>query len=148
MNFLFNCLRFRAPLLLAGCAVRAQPTSPRSPSDLGPVGNFSFTERSGKTITQADLLGKVWVASFVFTSCSSVCPQVSGSMSELNRELPDRPDLRLVTFTVDPDHDTPEKLRTYAESFGAGERLAFPHRLLRETLYLDPHRLSSRRGAE
>jgi protein SCO1 len=95
------------------------PSSPPIPDDFGPVGPFSLTERGGKTITQADLLGKVWVASFVFTRCTGPCPQVSGTMARLQSELGKEKDVRLVTFTVDPEHDNPKELTEYASHFQA-----------------------------
>jgi cytochrome oxidase Cu insertion factor (SCO1/SenC/PrrC family) len=91
-----------------------------------PLGDFSFTERSGRPVAKADLQGKVWVASFVFTCCTGQCPQVSGTMAQLHHELADEPEFRLVTFTVDPDRDTPAVLRDYAGRFGAdAERWLF-----------------------
>src|SRR5436305_12953744 len=102
-------------LTLAGCGPspgrHALPTGTGSPDLDFPVGSFSLTERSGKTVTDADLKGKVWVASFVFTRCTGPCPQVTATIARLQRELPDRPDLRLVTFTVDPGRDAPMDLR-------------------------------------
>jgi protein SCO1/2 len=94
--------------------------------DLGPVGEFTLTERDGTPVSRDDLKGKVWVASFVFTCCTTQCPQISGTMAELHRELAGEPDARLVTFTVDPERDTPEKLKQYAGTFGAeGKRWLF-----------------------
>lgn len=83
------------------------------------VGSFSLTERSGKTITEKDLNGKVWVASFVFIRCTQGCPQVTATMQKLQEEFKDKEDFRLVTFTVDPKHDDTEKLKKYAEHFDA-----------------------------
>lgn len=82
------------------------------------IEDFSLTERSGKTITKQDLLGKPWVACFVFTRCAGPCPRVSGQFYQLQKDLKDL-DFRLVTITVDPEHDTPEVLSQYAELMGA-----------------------------
>jgi protein SCO1 len=82
------------------------------------VADFSFTERSGKTVTKQDLLGKPWIAGFIFTRCAGPCPKVSGQMSLLQDALADE-DVRLVTITVDPDYDTPEVLTRYAKAYGA-----------------------------
>jgi cytochrome oxidase Cu insertion factor (SCO1/SenC/PrrC family) len=87
--------------------------------DFGQVANFTLTDRSGKAVRRADLDGKVWVAGFVFTSCGGPCPQVSATMARLQKELADQPDFRLVTFTVDPERDTPEVLTRYAEQYKA-----------------------------
>lgn len=82
---------------------------------------FRFTERSGKSVGNADLVGKVWVASFIFTRCSGPCPSVTGNVARLQDELKlaDTPDLRLVSFTFDPEQDTPDELKKYAERWRA-----------------------------
>jgi protein SCO1 len=90
--------------------------------DFGPVGDFRLTERSGRQVTQDDLLGKTWVASFVFTRCTGPCPQITGTVTRLQSELAKEKDVRFVTFTVDPEHDDPAELRRYAEHFGADAR--------------------------
>src|SRR5205823_3728016 len=83
--------------------------------------DFILTERGGQTVSKADLRGKVWVASFVFTRCTGPCPSVTGTVAKLQADLDlaDRPDLRLVTFSVDPDRDTPDALKKYASHFHA-----------------------------
>jgi len=107
--------------IAAGCGPRAASSSrPSGTPDLDfPVGSFSLTERSGKTVTEKDLLGKVWVASFVFTRCLGPCPAVTGTVKELQAEFRDVPDLRFVTFTVDPSRDSPDELAKYAAKYGA-----------------------------
>lgn len=86
-----------------------------------PVPDFRLTDRYGNEVSKADLQGKVWLASFVFTRCTGPCPSVSATMAKLQRDLDlsDRDELRLVTFTVDPERDTPDELKKYAESFQA-----------------------------
>jgi uncharacterized membrane protein YozB (DUF420 family)/cytochrome oxidase Cu insertion factor (SCO1/SenC/PrrC family) len=83
------------------------------------VGEFSLTERSGRTVRSADLRGKVWIASFVFTRCAGGCPQVTDTMVGLQKDLARYPGVRLVTFTVDPEHDKMDELKRYAEGYGA-----------------------------
>jgi cytochrome oxidase Cu insertion factor (SCO1/SenC/PrrC family) len=107
---------------LVGCGPRpAQPSrTTGGPPELDfPIGSFSLTERSGKTVTEKDLFGKVWVASFVFTRCLGPCPAVTGTVKELAGDLKDVPDVRFVTFTVDPSRDTPDELTKYAAKYGA-----------------------------
>jgi protein SCO1/2 len=87
--------------------------------DLGPVGPFSFVGRDGKPVTNADLDGKVWACACFFTCCTESCPQLSGAFARLQHELAGRPNVRLVSLTVDPEHDNPEVLDRYAKSFGA-----------------------------
>jgi cytochrome oxidase Cu insertion factor (SCO1/SenC/PrrC family) len=110
-----------AVFLVVGCPrpKDTPPTTPVQPDLDWPVGSFSLTERSGKTVTDADLKGKVWVAAFVFTRCAEPCPRVSATMRQLQNELPPSDDLRLVTFTVDPEYDTPAVLKQYAANFTA-----------------------------
>lgn len=84
------------------------------------IGDFSLTERNGKTVTKKELLGEPWVVGFIFTRCAGPCPRVSGQMAKLQDHL-EKTDVRLVTMTVDPDHDTPEVLTRYAKAFGADE---------------------------
>jgi cytochrome oxidase Cu insertion factor (SCO1/SenC/PrrC family) len=134
-------VRSLLPLLTVLAALGCQQTQTPVIDDLGPVGDFSLTERSNKTVTAADLRGKVWIASFVFTRCTGPCPQVSATMGRLQKELADAKDVRLVTFTVDPERDNPKELAQYAENFQADpQRWLFLtgkeetiHKLLRES---------------
>lgn len=75
--------------------------------------DFNLVERSGKPMTRDDLKNRVWVAGFIFTRCPGVCPTVTGAMAELRAQI--SRDVALVTFTVDPDNDTPEVLSEYAK---------------------------------
>jgi len=119
----------RLGLVLIGMVGMALLVSPvqataRLFKDIVPA--FSLTERSGRTISNQDLLGKVWIASFVFTRCTGGCLQITPTMERLQRELARYPNVRLVTFTVDPDRDTPDELRKYAERYHANpERWLF-----------------------
>lgn len=93
--------------------------------DYGRVPRFTLTERSGRGITPDDLRGLVWVANFIYTECTESCPTQSLEFAQLQREFAGAADLRLVSITVDPQHDTPEVLRRYAERYGAGDRWWF-----------------------
>jgi len=81
--------------------------------------DFSFTERSGRSVSLADLAGHVWVANFVFTNCTGPCPLLSAQMQGLQAEVRGLEGIRLVSFSVDPDRDTPEVLTAYAKGFEA-----------------------------
>ncbi len=83
------------------------------------VPDFSLVERSGRTVTLADLRGKVWIATFVYTQCKETCPLQTAYMAQLQKDLGAEPDLRFVSITVDPKHDTPKVLREYAKRYGA-----------------------------
>ncbi len=128
---------------------RTKPTSSQPPeADPISVPPFALTERSGKPVNNASLLGKVWVASFVFSRCTGPCPSVSATMAKLQADYAEKPDFRLVTFTFDPDHDTPAELKTYANHFRADpDRWLFLtgkedelHRLARDTFKLAVNR--------
>jgi cytochrome oxidase Cu insertion factor (SCO1/SenC/PrrC family) len=107
-------------LFAAGCNTgNGTPAASGRPDLDWPVGTFALTERSGKTVTDQDLRGKVWVASFVFTRCTGPCPQVTATVARLQSELSDVPDVRFVTFTVDPERDDPDELKKYAAHFKA-----------------------------
>jgi protein SCO1/2/putative membrane protein len=103
---------------LAGLVCALAPAA-RAADDLGPVADFALKERGGRTVTREDLLGKVWVASFVFTRCTLGCPQITATMRQLQDDLSRYPGVLLVTFTVDPEHDDPGELARYAEHYGA-----------------------------
>jgi protein SCO1/2/putative membrane protein len=82
------------------------------------VEEFSFKNCDGRTITKQDLLGKPWVACFVFTHCLTTCPAITNRMRELQTRFKNE-DVQFVTFGVDPDRDTPEVMKNYAELNGA-----------------------------
>lgn len=92
---------------------------------LGRVPTFSLVNRDGRKVSLADLAGSPWVADFVFTRCPASCPMMSSRLARLNRDLPSGLDVRLVSFSVDPEYDTPEVLQRYAESFQAPDRWLF-----------------------
>ncbi len=116
-----------ALLALSGGAYLASVRHQSQEDDgYGTVADFALTERSGRTITRGDLAGKVWVAAFFFTCCAGPCPQISGTMAELHQTFANEPDVRLVSFTVDPERDTPQVLNQYADRYGAdAERWLF-----------------------
>lgn len=80
---------------------------------------FDLTERDGSPVSLSDLKGKVWVADFVFTHCAGPCPLLSSKMARLQEAVAEFEDVRLVTFSVDPERDTPEVLTEYANRYGA-----------------------------
>ena len=98
----------------------------------GSVSNFILTEKSGKPFSLGDLKGKRWVASFMFTSCSGLCPMVNQEINRLQKLLP--PDIRFVSFTVDPERDTPRILSSYAKGFEADDNRWFFLTGAKETL--------------
>jgi protein SCO1 len=114
-----------ALVAVAGAAVWQLLNRPAPPPVLGEVPDFALTNRDGRTVHRADLAGRPWLADFVFTRCAVSCPLMTLRMARLSRELPADLAVRLVSFTVDPDYDTPEVLERYARSFKALDRWLF-----------------------
>jgi len=105
-------------LAIAGAFIyKRLQTAPVSLPIIGPVGEFALTNQHGKTVSAADLRGKVWIANIVFTRCAGPCPLMTKAMKEIQDSTDPR--VRLVTLTTDPDNDTPEVLKRYGEKFGA-----------------------------
>lgn len=114
-----------ALLVVAAAAAFQRLRKPEPPPVLGHVPELVLTNRDGRTIRRADLDGRPWIADFIFTRCPASCPMMSARMARLNRDLPADLPVRLVSISVDPDHDTPEVLQRYAESFQATDRWLF-----------------------
>ena len=92
----------------------------RSLQNHGAVGPFSLTNQFDQKFGSENLAGKIWIADFVFTSCRGPCPIISSRMSELQKPLKGS-DVHLVSFSVDPETDTPPVLRAYAVKLKAQE---------------------------
>jgi protein SCO1/2 len=97
------------------------------PSRLAVIQNapdFTLTDQAGETFSSADLKGKVWLVSFVFTTCNGTCPATTHRMEQIQEALKDKDILkggkvRLLSITVDPARDTPEVLRGYMKAYDA-----------------------------
>ena len=105
---------FAASVASVGCRAHADlPT-------YGTVPAFALTDQAGKPFTRDSLKGTPWVAAFVFTRCPTACPRVTRTMRQLQLEAAQRnARFRLVSFSVDPDFDTPAVLRRYADEYQA-----------------------------
>ncbi|GMU60204.1 MAG: hypothetical protein AMXMBFR34_19670 [Myxococcaceae bacterium] len=88
--------------------------------ELWPVPDFSYLDQHGKTVTPQSLRGQVWVANFIFTQCRTVCPLLTSKMVQLQRLLAGV-DVRFVSVSVDPAHDTPEVLKAYQQKWAPEE---------------------------
>lgn len=87
----------------------------------GAVPDFALVERSSKTVHLADLRGAVWIADFIYTTCQDTCPLQSAELAKLQKKWHDKAELRFVSFSVDPEQDTPAVLAEYAARFNADE---------------------------
>jgi len=100
--------------------VRLPPPLP----ELAALPRFELVDQEGRHFGTKDLDGRVWVASFIFTRCTTICPRITARMTEVQgrtRQL--APAFHLVSFSVDPEHDTPARLAEYARAHRASPRL-------------------------
>ncbi len=106
-------------------ATESTETALEQLGEYGEVPAFTLTERFGRRVTRDDLRGLVWVADFIYTECTETCPTQSLQFAHLQQEFAGAADLRLVSITVDPGHDTVAVLRGYAERYAADDRWWF-----------------------
>lgn len=82
------------------------------------IGKFAFTNQNGKTITEKDYAGKIYVADFFFTTCQSICPKMTNNMVWLQDKIKNNPKVQLLSFSVTPDTDSVSVLKAYAQKKG------------------------------
>lgn len=81
-----------------------------------PLPDFSLTTHARRPLTRADLSGRPWVANFIFTRCTSICPPFTTKMAAIaKRSAAQVPGLQLVSFSMDPEHDSPAVLSAFAQ---------------------------------
>lgn len=98
-----------------------QPDLPDAPGPLEIFDTtvaFALTDQEGRSVTEADFLGRIWVCDFIYTYCSGPCHRISTSMSALHRDVTD-PRVRFVSVSCDPKRDTPATLKDYAALYQA-----------------------------
>jgi protein SCO1 len=86
------------------------------------IDDFAFVNQTLDTITPRQLSSSVYVADFFFTSCPSICPKVMKEMLKIYDEVKSIPDVKMVSFTLDPKRDTPDKLKLYADNLGVDHK--------------------------
>jgi cytochrome oxidase Cu insertion factor (SCO1/SenC/PrrC family) len=102
-----------------GAAAESLPPRLIAPDHPRQLVNFSLTDRTGRTVTRAELDRKILVVDFLLTSCSLTCPAVNRCMAQVQALTTNQPDVKLVSLTVDPRDDTVDALAKYGERFGA-----------------------------
>ena len=141
-SFFYNYRKFFGALLVFSIivislfytALKPKKTLPiYTPSDVNPelvdttvqyiankhhIADFSFTNQNGKTITQKDYEGKIYVADFFFTTCKSICPKMTTNLVDVQKAFLNNPKVKLLSFTVMPDIDSVSVLKDYAELNG------------------------------
>jgi protein SCO1/2 len=82
------------------------------------VQSFQYQNQDGQNVSLKDLKGDVWIANFIFTSCETVCPPMTAHMTEIQKRIKaEGLDAKIISFSVDPEIDTPEKLKEFAEPY-------------------------------
>lgn len=79
------------------------------------IADFSFVNQDGKTVTQKDYEGKIYVADFFFTTCQTICPIMTSNMEKVQDAIRNNPKVMILSHSVTPDIDTPEVLKAYAQ---------------------------------
>lgn len=87
--------------------------------EIGNIPQFEFTNSDGNIVTLDNLKGKVWVADFIFTTCTMACPMMTGNMNIVHKKFKKNDNVRLVSISVYPEYDTPEVLKNYASQYDA-----------------------------
>jgi protein SCO1/2 len=80
---------------------------------------FSFIDQEGRTVTKANFEGKIYVADFFFATCPTICPKMATHLLQLQKKFEDKTDFKLLSHTVNPEHDTVKVLKDYAEKVHA-----------------------------
>lgn len=113
MKKILYIIFFSSILILSACS-----SLPKSGT---PIKDFNYTDQDENPFGLKDLEGKVWIADFIYTYCPEECPMMTANMSQLQRDVIDAglEDVHFVSFSIDPEVDTPEALKKYGDSFGA-----------------------------
>lgn len=111
------CFALAAITSLFDCTNRASKLP-----DYGHVPEFQMTDSEGRVFDSKSLAGKVWVADFIYTTCPGPCPLMTSRMHKIEQQTKGERDVRLVSISVDPAHDTPPVLDKFAHRFGGPTR--------------------------
>jgi protein SCO1/2 len=83
------------------------------------VGNFAFTNQEGNTITQQEIEDKIVVVEYFFTTCMTICPKMNVQMQRINEHFKGNEEFKILSFTVNPEVDTVEQMKRYADAHKA-----------------------------
>jgi len=120
LKTIFICL-FSFVLIAAGCSEKpnVEEIEKSFPMSLK-VGEFEGINQTGEPISNEDVEGKVWLASFIFTNCDTVCSPMTATTSRLQTELKERNiDVTFLSFSIDPEYDTPAVLKEFGQRMDA-----------------------------
>jgi protein SCO1/2 len=106
-------------LIFSAVVLYVGPAAPPPLPQLYPAPAIEMTDARRETFSSDSLKGKVWIARVFFTSCPTVCPIMTDNLTKVMAAYTDEPDLHIVSLSVDPETDTPERLRDYAQMYKA-----------------------------
>jgi protein SCO1/2 len=107
----------RRAFVIAFAALMSACVKPKELPVLGEIPQFQLTAQTGQPFDSKVLDGHVWVADFIYTTCPGPCPMMTTHMRQLQNSTAEIPDVLMVSFSVDPEHDTPPVLTEYAAHF-------------------------------
>jgi len=102
-----------------GFGGKGEREAPKELPKLWQIPYYSFTNQNGEKITSDDLKGYIYVADFFFTSCPGFCPKLSADFEKVQQAFHDKPEVKLVSFTVDPIRDSVPVLKKYSIKYHA-----------------------------
>lgn len=91
----------------------------RNKKRINPLRSFHFKNQNNDEVNERFIKGKVWVANFFFTSCPEICPKMSTHLEEVQKEFYNQNDVKILSFTCDPERDNTTQLMTYARLYNA-----------------------------
>lgn len=137
-------------LTFAATACRP-PIEPELLPDAGQLPDFSLFTETGTPFFRRDLAGKAWVMDFIFTRCTLVCPRLTTQMCAIEQQVDSLP-VGLLSISIDPEYDTPQRLRAYAALHNAraprwrfltGEKAAIRALQVKTQRHLDPEEITA-----
>lgn len=105
-------------LIAGGCSRKHDETAENPDAPLWPAPTFSLVNQDDQPFSSEQLKGKAWIATLFFTTCPGPCPMMSNRLRKIQKSVDD-PNVMLVSLSVDPEHDTPEKLKDYSRNMTA-----------------------------
>ncbi|MCC5943816.1 MAG: SCO family protein [Bernardetiaceae bacterium] len=103
--------------------IEANDCEPNFKDSVHHVRHFELINQDSQQVKEADMRGKIYVANFILTRCTqNICPQMSSELVRVQEAFGEREDVRIASFSIDPEHDTPYKLRKYAALYKANTK--------------------------
>lgn len=120
-KWIFGFVLLLFVLSLSACGGGGLTDEGKNVSELNwTVENFTAINQDGEPFGLSDLKDEVWIANFIFTGCTTVCPPMSSNILKIQKKFEEKGlEVPLISFTVDPERDTPEVYKKYAEGYGA-----------------------------